>query len=180
MKIYCYIFLALSIAVNILLIILYSHSRWSYHKLMKKSLKEEKKKDELVDRFKYDDLAPENAQDKRMLESLRKCMEEDKAYLNPNLGILDVAKMTGISKAKLSHLINTNFQQNFPAYINRYRVREAILQLSDSRNFGKTIEEIGEMCGYTSRQAFHTAFKKEMGITPRHFRNISRMKEREE
>lgn len=180
MNIYWYILIALSLSGNILLLVLYFHSRWSYHKLMNKNLKEEEKKNTLVDKFSYENLPMEDVNDKRLFQLLQKCMEEDKAYLNPNLGLQDVAKMVGTSKSKLSHLINTAFQQNFPAYVNHYRIRESIVQLSDSRNFDKNIEEIGELCGYTSRQAFHTAFKKEMGITPRHFRNITRIQEKGE
>ena len=50
------VLLIVSFCANILLLILYHHSRWSYHKLMNKSLKEEKKKDELVDNVVYDTL----------------------------------------------------------------------------------------------------------------------------
>lgn len=174
MKIFQIILLIISLAGNIVLLILYLHSRWSYHKLMNRSLKEESKKDELVDKFSFEELSVENSRDKLILDSLQKLMEEEKVYLNPLLGIEELARMVGTNKTYLSRVINNSFQQNFPAFVNRYRVRESIRLLSDSGNFSRSIEEIGEMCGYTTRQAFHSAFKKEMGITPRHFRNINR------
>lgn len=174
MKILQIILLIISLAGNFVLMILYLHSRWSYHKLMNKSLKEESRKDELVDKFLFEDLPVESNRDKMMLDALQKLMEEEKVYLNPSLGIEELAKMVGTNKTYLSHVINRSFQQNFPSFVNRYRVREAIRLLSDNSNFNRSIEEIGELCGYTTRQAFHSAFKKEMGITPRHFRNINR------
>ena len=74
---------------------------------MNKSLKEEKKKDELVDNVSFDTLKYENEQDKAILEALRQCMERDKVYLNPSLSIQDLANLIGTNKTKLSHVINT-------------------------------------------------------------------------
>ena len=51
---------------------------------------------------------------------------------------------------------------------------EALRLLGDDQHFNDKIEVIGEMCGYSNRQVFHAAFKKEMGITPTHFRNINK------
>ena len=174
-----YALLALSLAANIFLLILYFHSRWSYNKIMSKNLNNERKKEESVDKISFDPLLAKEDHDKLLLQLLLKCMEEEKNYLNPSLGIQDLADLLGTSKTKLSHLINSTFQQNFPSFVNHYRVHESIPLLSDLNNFDLNIVDIGEKCGFTSRQAFHSAFKKEMGITPTHFRIINRMKERQ-
>ena len=141
---------------------------------MNKSLNKEKKKDELVDNVSYDTQEIKNEQDKAILEALRQCMERDKVYLNPSLSIQDLSQMIGTNKTKLSHVINTYLHQNFATLINKYRIVEAIKLLSDDQYLKNKIEVIGEMCGYSNRQVFHAAFKKEMGITPTHFRNINK------
>ena len=141
---------------------------------MNKSLKEEKKKDKLVDNVSFDTLKYENEQDKAILEALRQCMERDKVYLNPSLSIQDLANLIGTNKTKLSHVINTYLNQNFATLLNKYRIVESLKLLGDDQHFNDKIEVIGEMCGYSNRQVFHAAFKKEMGITPTHFRNINK------
>lgn len=171
---YLYIILSTSLAVNAVMIILFLHSRWAYHKLISKSLSVQSKKDQIIDRISFDlpDIMDEH--DKDIIMSLKKAMETDKIYLNPMLGIQDLAKIIGTNKNKLSSIINSYLHISYTAMLNQYRIRESINILSDPKYFSYKIETIGEMCGYNNRQVFHAAFKKEMGITPTHFRNINK------
>ena len=79
----------------------------------------------------------------------------------------------------LSHVINAYLHQNFSSLLNSYRIKESLKLLGDPQFFHEKMEVIGEMCGYNNRQVFHQAFKKEMGITPNHFRNIQKATARE-
>lgn len=168
------IILILSFILNIVLLILLFHIRKVYHQMMKKSLRKENLKNELVEAVSYDTPDTCNEQDKAILKALQLSLDRDKLYLNPNLSLQDMAKVVGTNKTKLSSVINNNLKQNFASLLNQYRIREAINLLSDSRYFDYKIEAVGEMCGYNNRQVFHAAFKKIMGITPTHFRNISK------
>lgn len=178
MKPICIILSILAIT-NIVTLVLFIHSRWSYRKLMLKNLQKDEQRDELVGKIVYDTTPIRDEQERKLLDSLQKCMETDKMYLNPNLNIIDLSKAVGTNKTTLSHVINTHLKQNFASLLNSYRVREAIDLLSDPKNFNEKMEVIGEMCGYNNRQVFHTAFKRVMGITPNHFRNIQKTTVRE-
>lgn len=178
MKPACIISLILAIT-NIVTLVLFIHSRWSYRKLMQKNLQKDEQRDELVGKVSYDAVSIRDEQERKLLDNVRKCMETDKMYLNPNLSIIDLSKAVGTNKTTLSHVINTHLHQNFASLLNSYRIREAIDLLGDPKYFNEKMEVIGEQCGYNNRQVFHTAFKKVMGITPNHFRNIQRATARE-
>lgn len=165
--------LFISIALNITLMVLTLHSRTSYHLIMKKNLQKEDMRDELVEKISYETTLQTDEQERRFLNNLKSAMEDDKVYLDAELNIQKLAVIVGTNKTTLSHIINNCLHQNFSTILNKYRIREAVKLLSDERMRNHKIEAIGEMCGYNNRQVFHAAFKKEMGITPTHFRRIS-------
>lgn len=176
MKLYC---LIISVILNVILLILFIHSRRTYHRVMKLYLRKEKMKNELVEAVTYDAKRFASEQERNILNKLQKVMERDKLYLTPDLDMQNLARTVGTNRSTLSHVINNCLHQNFATFLNRYRIREAIQLLSDSQYFDYKIEVIGEMCGYNNRQVFHAAFKKEMGITPTHFRKISKNQKKE-
>jgi AraC-like DNA-binding protein len=172
-KMYLIIFI-LSCILNIVLLVLYIHSRNSYHLLMRKNLQKESKADMLVDQVTLDSAVSDNDKEQKLIQTLRELMEQQQLYLDTELNIHKLAKAAGTNKNTLSHTINKCFDMNFASFINSYRIREAIRLLDNTEYRNYKIEAIGEMCGFGNRQAFHSAFKKEMGITPTHFRNISK------
>ena len=174
-----YIIISVLAISNIVTLLLFLHSRWSYRKLMQKNLQKEEQRDELVGKIAYDSTPIHDEQERKLLDSLQKCMETDKMFLNPNLSVIALSKALGTNKTTLSHVINTHLHQNFASLLNSYRIREAIDVLSNPKFFDEKMEVVAEKCGYNNRQVFHTAFKKVMGITPNHFRNIQRAALRE-
>ena len=111
--------------------------------------------------------------EKEILIRLIEMMENEKAFLNSEISIQHIAKTLGTSRNCLSRLINSYFEKTFPALLNEYRVKEAIKLLIDSKSSKFTLEAIGEMSGYKNRQVFHSVFKKETGLTPNDFRQMS-------
>lgn len=164
----------LSFILNIVLLILYINSRNSYHLLMRKNLQKESKTDILVEQVPLDTSMSDDAKEQQLIETLNVLMDEQRMYLDAELNVQKLAKAAGTNKNTISHTINKCLNKNFAAFINSYRIREAIRLLENSNYRSYKIEAIGEMCGFGNRQAFHSAFKKEMGITPTHFRNISK------
>lgn len=171
-----YIILTVLAMSNILFLILFIHSRWAYRKLMQKSLETEEKKNALVETASYNIEVVPDEQERRILRDLQKAMEQEKVFLDPTISVQDLAKRLGTNRTSLSHIINTHLNQNFASLLNSYRIKEAVNLLSDPQHFDDKMEAVGEMCGYNNRQVFHAAFKKEMGITPNHFRNINKRK----
>jgi len=163
----------LAIAVAVVFIVLFIQSRRAYKKLLKKNLQEKEQSFTFSDKIDFDSVKTDTHTDQDMVEQLRVLFEEKKIYLNPDITINELAKKMGTSRVTLSHVINQYFHKSFPALLNQYRVNEALRLLTDSSSKDWKLEVIGEMCGYRNRQVFHSAFKRETGITPNHFRKIS-------
>lgn len=174
------IFLILSVVANGVMTVLYVHSRCSYRRLMQKSLQQEEPEKKLVSSVSFDVVEVDDELELAVLDKLQASLERDRLYLRPELTIQELAKVLGTNKATLSHVINSRLHQNFSSLINGYRIRESMRLLSDPQYFREKMEVVGEMCGYNNRQVFHAAFKKEMGITPNHFRNIQKTTARAE
>lgn len=81
----------------------------------------------------------------------------------------DIADMLGTNGTYVADAIRIcTSGLSVSEYINRKRVQYArSLFESHSEN---TIDEIGEMCGFSSRSRFHTAFKEYYNMTPGEFR----------
>lgn len=109
---------------------------------------------------------PEDA----ILAKLKKAFEEDKVYVNPDLTLDSLAHELGTNKNTLSAIINKNLGKSFPELLGDYRVSEALRLFNDPKSDAYTIEAIGEMCGFKSRQVFHKNFRKRTGVPPKRLR----------
>ena len=104
------------------------------------------------------------------LQRLDEVMNISKIYLNTNCKLKAVAIQTEIPQHHLSHLINKQFQKNFPDFINEHRCRH-VYRLLECEEAGKmTIEAIGLESGFRSKSIFYSAFKKSYGKTPSEYR----------
>ena len=61
-------------------------------------------------------------------------METDKAYLNPELNLSDLAKMANMSRGQLSEIVNTTFDKNFNDFVNGYRVEAFKNMLKENKH----------------------------------------------
>jgi ligand-binding sensor domain-containing protein/AraC-like DNA-binding protein len=100
------------------------------------------------------------------LPELRRLIEQEQLYLNPNLTLQELARPLRIHPNHLSRIINENFHINFNDFINQYRIEEAQQRLKDPANRSKTVLEIMYAVGFNSKSVFNTAFKKKTGQTP--------------
>jgi len=101
---------------------------------------------------------------------LLKVIDENKPYLDSGLKIQNLAEMSGVPAWQLSQVINEKFSQNFYDFVNSYRIRAAQNQLLDAKFDYYSILAIALECGFNSKSAFNTAFKKFTGQTPSEFR----------
>ena len=109
----------------------------------------------------------------RLARDLELLMEEEALYKTPNLKVDDLAERMNVGVNLLSQLINDTFGQNYPSFINTYRIREAQQLLSTKDFIHLTIEAIGYEVGFNSKSAFYTAFKKQTSMTPIAFRKLN-------
>ncbi|MCC8035535.1 MAG: helix-turn-helix domain-containing protein [Rikenellaceae bacterium] len=108
-----------------------------------------------------------------MAENLSLLMDAHVPYTDPDLDLDSLAGMTGMSRNKLSRIINRSFGVNFNQFINDYRVKYAIRLLSDPQYAKLSTEQIMERAGFSSRTAFYVIFKQSTGLTPVQYRKAS-------
>jgi len=101
---------------------------------------------------------------------LKKYMQKEEPYLNPELTIQDLAKQLDKPVRELSVLINNKLNQHFYEFINTYRIEKAkeLLKNTPSKEF--TISEVLYEVGFNSKSSFYTTFKKQVGSTPKEYR----------
>ena len=97
-------------------------------------------------------------------------MVNDKLYKEPNLSLIDVAKLLQMPARSLSKIINENSSKNFNQFVNYYRVEEAKKLLKDSNYNNLTILGIAYDAGFSSKASFYSVFKKFTKNTPNTFK----------
>ncbi len=112
-----------------------------------------------------------NDSDVKLIMALKSMMEQDRMFTDSTLTLEKAARLLGTNRSTLSKAINTGLGVNFSTFLNSYRIKEAIRLINDSKAQSYTMESIGHMCGFNSRQAFHRAFKNETGMNLRQYCN---------
>jgi AraC-like DNA-binding protein len=109
--------------------------------------------------------------DKLLFEQLNELMNTNMIYKDPEVTLESTAKLMGINRNYLSHAINRCANDNFNAFINEFRVKEAIRMMSDGSVKKFSIEGIAIETGFNDRKTFYRAFKKLTGLSPSEFRS---------
>ncbi|MFN8355576.1 MAG: AraC family transcriptional regulator [Spirosomataceae bacterium] len=112
----------------------------------------------------------ENKEETRVWqEKLRKLMEEEKLYLQPELSLSDIALRLKTNISTLSGVVNGAFGKNFNDFVNEYRVKEFQERMNLPENRNLTLLGIAYDCGFNSKATFNRAFKKHTGKSPKEF-----------
>ncbi len=140
-------------------------------KFFSKEIEQEVNEEEEVSiREKYKNSPLEEVKAEEYFRSLKRLMEEEKLFLNPELKASEVASRIGIPTYQLSHLLSIKSEYNFFDFINSYRVEEVVKLLSEPNNEHLTILGIGLEAGFNNKSSFNRAFKKFTGNTPSSFK----------
>ena len=100
------------------------------------------------------------------IQIVKSLMEQDKAYLNPELNLSDLAKDANMSRAQLSEIINSGFNKNFNDFVNMYRVDAFKSMLKANKHQQLSLLGIAEECGFNSKATFNRVFKKLTNSSP--------------
>jgi len=100
-------------------------------------------------------------------------IDEQKAYLNPDLNMDMLSNQIKIPKYQITEVLNTEIGKNFYQFVNYYRVAAVEKMLTNPKN-KYSIEAIGYDCGFSSKSSFYTVFKSITGVTPIEYRNNSK------
>lgn len=97
-----------------------------------------------------------------------------KLFLRCDLSLPDLAEETGIQLHTLSHLINSEMNQNFRDYINLMRIGYFKEKVNDTGWKDLTVEQMVIACGFNSRATAHRAFIRHVGATPSQYLKLHR------
>lgn len=113
---------------------------------------------------------PDPAED-RLAESLQHLMAVDRAYRSEDLSIASLAARLAAPEYRLRRLINQRLgHRNFNAFVNGFRLAEALAALADPGKRDLPILTIALTAGFQSIGPFNRAFKTATGLTPTEFR----------
>ena len=97
-------------------------------------------------------------------------MTEEKLFTNQNLNVNEVAEELGISRQKLSEVLNIHMGLRFQDLLNQYRTEEFIKYLQQESYANYTMFGIAMEAGFSSKSSFNATFKKVTGLTPSQYK----------
>lgn len=104
------------------------------------------------------------------LESINRkaeaCMAGSKSYLQPDFSMAHLAVMVEVPVHHLAYFFREEKKQSFTEYRNAWRVQHAKELIRQGKARELTLEAIGSLCGFSSRNTFLSAFKKAEGVSP--------------
>lgn len=103
-------------------------------------------------------------------DRVKQLMEKEHLYTDSNMTLGKLANRLSISSHNLSEVINTQLQQNFYDFVNRYRVEQVKRDLLDPIKQHLTIIALAFDAGFNSKAAFNTVFKEYTNQTPSEYR----------
>lgn len=113
---------------------------------------------------KYEGQQIPQEQAKLLLSQVDQLMTQQKQFTDPGLTLMSMAKSLRVRPHLLSQLLNEKRGQNFPQFVNTYRIAQAKEMLEADSPL--KMEAIAEECGFNSTSTFYAAFKRETGTTP--------------
>jgi AraC-like DNA-binding protein len=115
--------------------------------------------------------APPTGSDAAQLVLLRRLLDHDKVFREPDLSVASLSQKLDIPEHRLRHLINRQLgHRNFSTFVNGYRLAEAEAALSDPAQAAVPILTIALDAGFGSIGPFNRAFKAQTGLTPSEYR----------
>lgn len=156
------------------------------------SLKRNKTKNEEADTLEEDSeddslsgnvkkLVSSEEQRNRMVKDILNIMENTDDFCNPDFSLEKLAASIGANPRYVSEVLNDECKKNFRTFLNEYRIKKAMLRLSDTENYGHlTIKAISESVGYKSQGTFITVFTKFTGLKPSLYQKLALEKERQD
>lgn len=92
------------------------------------------------------------------------CMHNFRPYLQIDFNLIRLAVMINIPAHHLSYYFREIKQQNFTDYRNHWRIMYAKKLIQEGKAEEMTLEAIGRLAGFLSRNAFIASFKKIEGV----------------
>jgi AraC-like DNA-binding protein len=94
------------------------------------------------------------------------CMAKLQPYRQPDFSMAHLAVLIEVPVHHLAYFFREEKKQTFTEYRNNWRVEYAKGLIRQGKARELTLEAIGLLCGFSSRNTFLTAFKRAEGISP--------------
>jgi AraC-like DNA-binding protein len=94
------------------------------------------------------------------------CMEELQPYLQPDCNLASFSKLINIPAHHLAYYFREEKKQPFNDFRNEWRTKHAKNLISEGKSKELTLEAIGYLSGFKSRNTFFNAFRKFEGTSP--------------
>jgi AraC-like DNA-binding protein len=101
-----------------------------------------------------------------VMEALRKAMEEDQLYLDPELTVEKVGRHLQKPPKTVSAVLNGHAGKSFNQYVNEYRVEAVKRSMLDPAQPPLTLVGLAFECGFNSQATFQRAFRTATGQSP--------------
>ena len=102
--------------------------------------------------------------DDELYQRIISYFESDKPYLKAGVNVADIAAVLFTNKTYVSRLLNDKLNQNFPQFINAYRIKEAQRLVMEEGPI--PLSKLCKKVGFTSMATFTVAFRVNTGMTP--------------
>ena len=96
-------------------------------------------------------------------------MREEKPYLQPDCNLALLSKLINIPAHHLAYFFREVKNQPFTDFRNEWRVTHAKKLILEGKTKELTLEAIGLLSGFSTRNTFYTAFRKTEGSPPSAF-----------
>ena len=95
---------------------------------------------------------------------------KQKKYLDKDYSAKQLAADLGTNSRYISAVINVRFKMNYTSFVNKQRIKDAMVLLACKENKNLNMEEISDMVGFANRQSFYASFYRINQITPREYK----------
>lgn len=104
---------------------------------------------------------------------IQECLDYIDFHYGTELSLAFLAQMCSVSESYLSSLFKKETGTTITDYINSTRIRQALILLNTS---SLPIGEVASRCGFLDSNYFSRIFKKQLGLSPREYRDSIRKK----
>lgn len=102
--------------------------------------------------------------------SILQKLTQEKLYRDPSYTASRLSADLGTNTRYISAAVALSTGGNYAALVNGLRLRDACKMLRSPRYAHMSVEEVGLLAGFASRQAFYQAFHRLRGCTPLEYR----------
>jgi AraC-like DNA-binding protein len=113
------------------------------------------------------ELATSRPNEARHDRSIRRAIAFIRDHLGDSLTLLKVSKVAGFAPGYFSKVFARSERMTFHKYVVRLRLERARQMLLSTP---LTVERIGQLCGFRTRNHFHRAYKRAFSTTPHEYR----------